>query len=360
MKRRNKSQPAKGYVFAAVGVLRQLPKIRTRVLCAIFCFPFGLWGQADAAAIESPVPQVKPAETAPIDIRIPGRLRRLIAPMPSAPWHAPDLRGYQTEAFPAPKDVASTGFFRDLATGLPMVNLRWLLLDFGRRSSAMDAAKQNLLAANLGFNRKHQEIIYRVQHAFLTLASVRAKIAVAESSVNSARAVRESAEERLRNGLATITDVSLARQQEAQAAFDLEAVLAAKPDAEVALAESIGIPPTTPVQITEFPALTPPATLEASVDKVVDQALERRPDLIAKVAALRSKEAEVRRARAASRPTLGLSANFNTMVSGVQVAGGTASTGWFSSTQPSGGRGFLLSGISLMGGRPSLGGDGRG
>ena len=33
-------------------------------------------------------------ESAPIDIGIPERLRRQVAPTPSAPWHAPDLRGY--------------------------------------------------------------------------------------------------------------------------------------------------------------------------------------------------------------------------------------------------------------------------
>ena len=43
-----------------------------------------------------------------------------------------------------------------------MLSLRWLLLDFGRRGSARDAAKERLLAANLGFNHKHQEIIFHV------------------------------------------------------------------------------------------------------------------------------------------------------------------------------------------------------
>ena len=246
--------------------------------------------------------------------------------------------GYLTEALPAPPDVASSGFFRvDLATVLPVVSLRWLLLDFGRRSSAMDAAKQNLLAANLGFNRKHQEIIYRVQQAFLKLTSLRAKIAVAESSVDAARAVRESAEMKLHNGLATIPEVALARQQEAQAAFDLEDVLAAERDAEVALSDSIGIPPTTPIQITEFPSLPPTADLETSVDKVIDHALAKRPDLIAKVAALRAKEADVRSARAAHHPALALSANFNSIIGPVQITQGNKSTGWFNSTQPSGG-----------------------
>ena len=406
MNRRNKSQPANGELLAAVGVRLKSAKIRTGVLCAIFCFSFGAWGQTTAPVNENAGSQVKPQESMPIDIGVPERLRLLIAPTSSAPWHAPDLSGYTsvlksaelspidpqkhyelvelidlaqrrnpetrvawesavraaigvgmvqaeyypvitlaatggylTEALPAPFDIAPSGFFRaDLATVLPVLSLRWLLLDFGRRGSAMDAAKQNLLAANLGFNRKHQEIIYRVQHAYLTLTSLRAKIAVAESSVNAARAVRESAEAQLRNGLATLPEVSLARQQEAQATFDLEDVLASERDAEIALAESIGIPPTTPIQITEFPSLPPAAALETSVDKVIDQALAKRPDLIAKVAALRAKEADVRGARAARYPILALSSNFNSIIGGVQITGGgKGSTGWFSSTQPSGG-----------------------
>ena len=253
------------------------------------------------------------------------------------------LGGYQSEALPAPKDVAPSGFFRaDLEQVFPTLNLHWLLLDFGRRGSAMDAARERLLAANLGFNRKHQDIIFRVQRAFFALTSLRAKIDVAQSSVDSARAVRESAEEQLRNGLATLPEVSLARQQEAQAAFDLEDVLAHERDAQVALAESIGIPPTTPIQITEFSALPTLAALEESVEKVIDEAIERRPDLIAKVAALRGKEAEVRRARADYFPTLLLVSNVNTIAGRVKITGGNQPTGWFSAAEPSYGAGLLL------------------
>src|SRR4029434_1824397 len=222
------------------------------------------------------------------------------------------LGGYQSEAFPAPKDVAPSGFFRFTVNQVfPTLNLRWLLLDFGRRGNAWDAAKERLLAANLGFNRKHQQIIFNVQRAFLGLTSLRGKIAVAQSAVDSARAVRDSAEAQLRNGLATIPEVSQARQQEAQAAFDLEDVLANERDAQVALAERSGRPQTTPIQVPNFPALAPPAALEDSADKVIDEALEKRPDLIAKVAALREKEAEVRLARADYFPTLSLASNVN-------------------------------------------------
>src|SRR4030095_6853083 len=180
---------------------------------------------------------------------------------------------YQSEAFPAPFDIAPSGFFRaKLNQVLPTLNLRWLLLDFGRRGAAWDTAKERLLAANLGFNRKHQQIIFNVQRAFLGLTSLRGKIAVAQSAVDSATAVRDSAEAQLRNGLATIPEVSQARQQEAQAAFDLEDVLANERDAQGGWGERIGTPPKTPIQFPDSPPLAPPAALEDSADKVIDEA----------------------------------------------------------------------------------------
>ncbi len=380
------------------------------VLCIALSFPFDGWGQTTALITGSQESQAKPAGSTPIDYAMPEHLGRQIAPTPSAPWSAPDLRsytsllkstesppvdlqkryelaelidiaqrlnpetrvaweaarqaaigvglveseyfpvltlaalgGYRSAAFPIPKEVAPSGFFRaNLQQVVPTLNLRWLLLDFGRRGNAWDAAKERLLAANLGFNRKHQEIILRVQRAFFGLTSLRAKIAVAQSSVDSAHAVREAAEGQLRHGLATLPEVTLARQQEAQAVFDLEDVRAGERDAQVALAESLGIPPPMQIQVTDFSALPPPAALEDSVEKVIDQTLDRRPDLIAKVAALRGKEAEVRRARAAHFPTLSLVSNIDTLAGRVRITGGQHSTGWFGAAEPSYGAGLAL------------------
>ncbi len=253
------------------------------------------------------------------------------------------LGGYKSVAVPAPKDVAPSGFFRvDLEQAVPMLNLRWLLLDFGRRGNALDAAKERLLSANLAFNRKHQEIIFGVQRAFLALTSLQRKIMVAQSSLDAARAVREASEGQLRTGLATLPEVSLARQQEAQAAFDLEDALARERDAQVTLAESVGITPTTAIQVTDFSALPPPAALEDSVDKVIERALEQRPDLIAKVAVVRAKEAEVRRARAAYFPTLSLVSDLSSILGQARITGGNKNTGWFSAAEPNYGVGLFL------------------
>jgi outer membrane protein len=253
------------------------------------------------------------------------------------------LGGYHSEAFAAPRDVAPSGYFRvDLEQVRPTLSLRWLLFDFGRRGGALDAAKERLLAANLGFNRKHQEIVYRVQRAFIALTSLEAKIAVAQSAVESARAVREAAEGRLQNGLATLPEVALARQQEAQAAFDLEDVSARERDAQVKLADGIGVAPTTPILVTDASVLPTPAALEESVEKVIDRAFERRPDLIARVAALRMKEADVRRARAEYYPTLALVGDFGVVTGRHSVTGGNLPTGWFGATEPGYGLGVTV------------------
>jgi len=253
------------------------------------------------------------------------------------------LGGYKSVGVPIPQNLASDGFFRfELAQAVPALNLRWLLLDFGRRGSAWDAAKERLLAANLGFNRKHQQIVFGVQRAFYGLTSVRARIAVAQISLDAARAVQEATESRLRNGLATRPELALARQQTAQATFELEEVLDKERDAQVTLAESIGTTPTTPIQVTDFSALPPPAELQDSVEKTIDRALEKRPDLIARVAALRASEADVNRARAAYWPTLSLVGDVGSILGSARITADGKSTGWFGATQPSYGIGLSL------------------
>src|SRR5208337_507562 len=188
----------------------------------------------------------------------------------------------------------------------PEAALEWVLLDFGRRAADVRAARARLLAANLGFNARHQEIVFKVQTAFYQLSSVRGRISAAQASLDSALKVLEATEERFKNGLAAAPDVSRAHQLAAQATFDLEEVLAKERDAQVTLAESMGVLPTTPIRIEDFSRLPLPNRLEENVEKFIDRTLEQRPDLLAKVAALRAKEAEVCRAKSAYLPTLAL------------------------------------------------------
>ena len=230
--------------------------------------------------------------------------------------------------------------------------LEWVLLDFGRRAALVGAARERLLAANLGFNARHLEIVFKVQTAFYNLTTVRGRITVAQAALESATKVQEAAEERFKNGLVTAPDVSLARQQAIQAAFDLEEVNSKERDAQVTLAESIGILPTTPLHVADFARLPLPTHLEDTVEKFIDRTLQQRPDLLARVAVLREKEAEIKRAKADYLPTLALVGQAGGAVERSQLTlkDSSSSLPWVSTKQPTWGVGLALTWSLFEGG----------
>jgi outer membrane protein TolC len=232
-----------------------------------------------------------------------------------------------------------------------VAEVEWVLLDFGRRAATVGAARERLLAANLGFNARHQEIVFNVQTAFYRLSSVRARITVAQAALDSAAKVQEAAEERFKHGLAAAPDVSLARQQAAQAAFDLEEVISKERDAQVALAESIGILPTTPLHVADFSRLPLPTRLEDTVERFIDRTLEHRPDLLARVAALREREAVIRRARADYLPRLSFVGNAGGAYERSQLTFvGGSTVPWVDTRQPIWGVGLALTWSLFEGG----------
>jgi outer membrane protein TolC len=225
-----------------------------------------------------------------------------------------------------------------------VAELEWVLLDFGKRAATVTAARERLLAANLGFNAHHLDIVFKVQTAFYNLSTVRGRISVARAAVDSALKVQEAAEERFKHGLASGPDLSLARQQAAQAAFDFEEVNSKERDAQVTLAESLGVLPTTPIRVADFSRLVLPTNLEERVEKVIDRTLEQRPDLLARVALLREKEAEIRRARAAYYPTLSVMGNVGGAYERSQLTlQDHSSAPWVDVKQPIWGVGAVLS-----------------
>jgi len=181
-----------------------------------------------------------------------------------------------------------------------------------------------------------------VQSAFYELSKVRGRIEVAQFSLDSALKVQEAAEDRFKLGLATAPDVSLARQQAAQAAFELEDVWVKERDAQVILAESIGITPTVPLHVVDFSKLSIPTSLEDTVERFIDRTLEQRPDLLAQVAVLREKEADIRRARAAYYPTLSFEGGAGGAFERAQIGVSGNSLPWASTEQGTWGAGLEL------------------
>jgi outer membrane protein TolC len=193
----------------------------------------------------------------------------------------------------------------------PQLQLTWIILDFGRRSSTVERSSQQLTQANLTFNRKLQEVAFAVARNYFTLDASRARVTATLVTLESAVAVEEAVAARLTQGLATRPDFLLAKQERARAAYEVEDALGAVADAQAALAESLGIPPTAQIRVADLSALPLPTGLADTVEHVIDRALARRPDLAARLAAVRAREAEANRARAAFLPQLFFSGAVN-------------------------------------------------
>lgn len=189
------------------------------------------------------------------------------------------------------------------------LNLEWLLFDFGERKAGVAAAREKLMMANVSFNATHQQIVFNVTQRFYDFNIARQKVAVEESSLRAAKTVGDAAQARYDNGLATKTDLLQAQQQTAQAEYDLESAQGDLSDAQVALVDSLGILPTTQLQVAEIPEKTLLESSDDELEDLMEQALSQRPDLVAKLAAVRAAQADVKLARADFYPKISLASS---------------------------------------------------
>ena len=165
------------------------------------------------------------------------------------------------------------------------------------------------MMANVSFNAVHQQLVFVVTQSYYQLNTARQKVAVAESSLSAAETVRRAAQERLDHGLETKPEVLRAEQQSAEAAFELDAAKGTVSEAQVALVKSLGILPTTRLQVAETSNEPVEEDLRQTSEELIERALSQRPDLVAKLANVRAKQAEVEKARAAYYPKVSLNAN---------------------------------------------------
>lgn len=187
---------------------------------------------------------------------------------------------------------------------LPQLGLNYVLFDFGRREADDDAARATLLAANLQTNRILQSTVHDVQVAYFRLDAALAAREAAERNVELAETVVDMVESQMLVGLATAPDLFLARQDLAQARFDLQATVAVIQTARATLLDACGVPATTPVSIARVRDDQLPDALSYRVEDVIDVSLDGRPDLAAAVAAVRKAAAEEARAEAEFMPTV--------------------------------------------------------
>jgi len=205
----------------------------------------------------------------------------------------------------------------------PSLGLSWTLFDYGRPAK-IDQAAQQLLAANFSFNRTHQKVAYDVQKTFFAYNAALAQVDAAEATVKQTGKNAEAVRAQLERGVATRPDVLLAIQDKAKADYELQAAHGKVLDTHAELAESLGITPDIELKTVRIEEIPLPEAIESSADGLIDQALSQRPDLSARLAELRAKEAEIKKAQAAFWPTVSLHAKAGSTIFDYKYLSGPA------------------------------------
>jgi outer membrane protein TolC len=187
------------------------------------------------------------------------------------------------------------------------LNLTYTIFDFGARRGRINAEVARLIASNFAFNDVHRQLIYDVSIAYYRLLNAQGQEEAAGASLVNAQTVQQAAEERLRNGLATLPDVLEARSATAQAQYDLQAVLGAEQVAHGDLVTALGAPAATPIHVQPLNEIPTPESVADTVEQATLRALQQRPDLQAQVAQIHLAQAERQEARAAFYPSFSLS-----------------------------------------------------
>ncbi len=170
--------------------------------------------------------------------------------------------------------------------------------------SGLSQAKAEVRRAEAGYAAAGQDLILRVAQAYLEALLAQDSLEFARAERISIQRQRESAAERLKVGLATITDVHDAKARfEISAAQEIEAENALQ-DKYQALHELTGRSIVSLTHVgTDMPLITPEP---ADINRWVETSLTQNYSLLARRAAADSAGEEIRRQRAGHYPTLDL------------------------------------------------------
>jgi outer membrane protein TolC len=194
--------------------------------------------------------------------------------------------------------LASISNSGDLNGTVSSVALQWLIFDFGQRDALAQAAGDISFASNIAFNGTHQRIIYDVSRAFYEYSAARQRVTIATQSRTESAHVLDAANDRFKQGIGTTVETAQAAQLLAQAELDLVQARGAERDSYHSLLAAVGIPPTTVMRIADASGRPLPPSAIEPVERIVAQAIARRPDIQASYATARAARATIAAAEA--------------------------------------------------------------
>jgi outer membrane protein TolC len=203
------------------------------------------------------------------------------------------------------------GFERSCSTvyTCPAAELNYVLFTFGANTANARAAYQGLQAANFQYNRALQTVLYQVQRCYFELSAAFAAAEAGDANLKDATETLKMSEARLMTGLGDRQTLLRAKANVLQAQYALEAARAMVEVKRAALARVVGVRVSRDLRITAGKLPEKLAPLNGEVQRMISQALQVRPDLLAMRAAVAAMEYGEKAARADLLPKAILSAS---------------------------------------------------
>lgn len=191
----------------------------------------------------------------------------------------------------------------------PSISLSYLLWDFGTRSGTLDSAKYALAAAELSNSQTLQDVILTVEQNYYQVLGLQALVQADVMSEQDAETNLDAVHQNQKSGLATIGDVYTAQAALASAQLALQTAQGQLAVAQGTLAVSAGSSVDTLLPLAPWEQSVSAEMPRLSVQQMLQQAREARPELLASKANEQQAIANLETTRGQGWPSLSFAAN---------------------------------------------------
>jgi outer membrane protein len=207
--------------------------------------------------------------------------------------------------------------FNRLGTG---VTASQLVTDFGRTGNLVESAALNASAQQQAVNFTKADVILRTDAAYLAVLRSRSVLSVARETIKARQLVTDQVSALFRSKLKSSLDLSFANVNLADAKLMLSTAENEVRSSEAALSRVLALPSDTRFDLVDPQTGAPPPPDSAAF---IQQALQKRPDLIQRRLELQSSQKFARAEQDLSRPTIGMLGTAGYVPAGEMAVPGT-------------------------------------
>lgn len=204
------------------------------------------------------------------------------------------------------------------------LNISYLLYDFGGREANVESAQQLLVAANATRDETLQAVFLNAVQSYYALLSARASVQSFQVAEAAAHRSLDAAQTRYQAGTATLNDRLQSQTALSQAVLNRIRADGDAANAQGSLANIMGFDASQPFELAPVPESVPDPVAEQSIGKLITEARQKRPDLLAAEAQIKAAEASIVATKAAGMPSFSLTGGVSRSES--QTAGVTSTS----------------------------------